>query len=143
MGKHILGAVASFGVMVAGLWLMQAPFAFGYQPGGAGWLGATKNDFWVGLVIAVVALVGVLLFAMSLLAELRRLGVIERRVVPQATAPAAPPTPAPTSQTDFERVILPMATALLADMAERRGITPPSNSTATAAAYRRPEGEGR
>jgi hypothetical protein len=124
MRKHMWGAVCSILIMVAGLWLMQAPFAFGYQPGGASWADATKNDFWVGLAIALVSLIGVGLFAQSLLVELRRAGVIKPRPVMQPPAqpvPAAAPMMQPGATTsELERVLLPMATALLADIAERR-----------------------
>lgn len=126
MRKHIWGAVCSVLVMLAGLWLMQAPFAFGYQPGGASWADATKNDFWMGLAIALVSLIGIGLFVQSLLAELRRVGVIKPRPVavpPVQSMPAAAPMMQQGSTTsELERVLLPMATALLADIAERRNV---------------------
>jgi len=152
MGKHIWGAVMSLLILIAGLWLMQSPFAFGYQTGGASWADSTKNDFWLGLAIVVVSLIGVVLFAMALVEELRVLGVIRRRPARQPAPPVVPPPysmPQPTSQTaDLERVLLPVATALLADMAERRGMQsqPPHDnqrSTPPATSYPRGEGEGR
>ncbi|MCL4543288.1 MAG: hypothetical protein M1118_01610 [Chloroflexi bacterium] len=147
MRKYMWGAVFSFLVSVAGLWLMLAPFAFGYQRGGANWADSTKNDFWMGLGIALVSLLGVALFTRSVVAELRRVGVIKPHPAPQPVpAPEAQPAMAAmpgarpaASTSDLERVLLPMATALLADIAERRasqgqGTTPTVSANGRGAA---------
>lgn len=42
-------------VFLAGLWLVAAPFLVGYQPRGAHWTPATRNDVIVGAVVAAVA----------------------------------------------------------------------------------------
>ena len=156
MGKHIWGALTSALTLIAGLWLMQAPFAFGYQPGGADWSDGTKNDFWVGLALALLSLLGVALFVQSLLAELRRQGVLRPRPAPKPATPpplAAPAAPAASAASvansaELERVLVPLATALLADMAERRKHTgaPPIVGRVEGgpvAAQSRAEGEGR
>ena len=39
-----IGLAGVVAVFAAGIWLVAAPFALGYQPAGAGWTGATKTD---------------------------------------------------------------------------------------------------
>ena len=122
MTKYIIGMVGSFGTLLAGAWLMLAPFALGYQPSGAAWVNATVTDFWTGVILLVISLLGMLLYGLGLSAELRRLGIIERRVVPQP-APAAPATngiPGSGNQANMEQVLQTLAAALLKDMQEQR-----------------------
>jgi hypothetical protein len=45
-------------VFAAGIWLVVAPFAVGYQVAGAGWTGATKTDVITGGLLAVAAFAG-------------------------------------------------------------------------------------
>jgi hypothetical protein len=51
-----LGGVIA--VLAAGLWLVAAPFAVGYQQAGAGWTGATKTDVIAGALLAVAGFAG-------------------------------------------------------------------------------------
>jgi hypothetical protein len=46
-------------VFAAGLWLVAAPFALGYQPAGAGWTGATRTDVIAGGLLAVAGFAGI------------------------------------------------------------------------------------
>src|SRR5437764_15103110 len=69
LGKYFWGLGASLLALLIGAWLMVAPFALGYQPYGDSWTGATTNDFWLGLAVVVVSLVGLALFAGSLLGD--------------------------------------------------------------------------
>ena len=39
-----VGVAGVVAVFAAGVWLVAAPFALGYQAGGRGWTGATKTD---------------------------------------------------------------------------------------------------
>ena len=122
MTKYIIGMVGSFGTLLAGAWLMLAPFALGYQPSGAAWVNATVTDFWTGVILLAISLVGLLLYGLGLTAELRRLGIIERKVAP-APAPAAPATngvPGSGNQANMEQVLQTLAAALLKDMQEQR-----------------------
>jgi len=52
----VMGVVAVF---AAGLWLVAAPFAVGYQHAGAGWTGATKTDVITGGLLAAAAFAGI------------------------------------------------------------------------------------
>ncbi|WP_152353942.1 hypothetical protein [Brachybacterium subflavum] len=51
VGMGILGLLT-----LSGLWMMLAPFLTDTQKRGADWSAGTTNDFFVGLVLAVVAL---------------------------------------------------------------------------------------
>jgi hypothetical protein len=45
-------------VFGAGVWLVAAPFALGYQPAGTGWTGATRTDVITGGLLAVAGFAG-------------------------------------------------------------------------------------
>jgi hypothetical protein len=117
-------------ILLAGGWLILAPFALGYQPYGADWVSQTTNDFWVGIPVAVVALVSFMLFFVSLIASLRAAGVllVQPRLQQQTLAPgpAMMQTPSPVvpaayeSQSDLDRTLATLAAALAADLNNRR-----------------------
>ena len=134
LGRYYWGLGAALLGLLAGAWLMLAPFALGYQPSGGSWGDATRNDFWAGLAVVLLSLVGTVLFARSLVADLQAAGVIERRQRPEPATPAAAPphvaaTPAaaPTEHDEFERALATLAAALATDLAERRAAQKPNN----------------
>ena len=53
-----IGVAGVIAVFAAGVWLVAAPFAVGYQPAGAGWTGATKTDVILGGLLAVAGFAG-------------------------------------------------------------------------------------
>ena len=57
-------------VFAAGIWLVAAPFALGYQPAGAGWTGATKTDVITGGLLAVAGFAGLFGVAAGRVVEL-------------------------------------------------------------------------
>jgi hypothetical protein len=130
LGKYIIGMVASLIILLAGGWLILAPFALGYQPYGANWTSQTTNDFVTGISVAVVALASFVLFFAALLGALRASGLLVARPrvrQPQAaTAPVAYLTPtgslqAPASnQSDLDKTLATLAAALAADLTARR-----------------------
>ena len=133
IGKYIWGMAASLIILLAGGWLILAPFALGYQAYGADWVSQTTNDFWVGIPVAVVALVSFVLFFVSLIASLRAAGVLLAgpRLQPQALATApgsammqSPAAVAPATyqgqQSDLDRTLATLAAALAADLNNRR-----------------------
>lgn len=131
LGGHLWGFGASVVTLLAGAWLVLAPFALGYQPYGAGWANQTHNDFWVGLGVILVSLIGLSFFTASIQGELRDAGVIRQRrrapAVAAATASApnglaaAPVAGGQPGQTgDFEHAMAALAAALAADLTERR-----------------------
>ena len=122
----LLSELAGWIILLAGGWLILAPFALGYQPYGADWVSQTTNDVATGIPVVVVALVSFVLFFTSLLASLRTAGVLATRTRPEVQAQAAlqPQTPqslAPaTSQSDLDRTLSALAAALAADLSARR-----------------------
>ena len=125
MIKYLFGAVGALGGMLAGAWLMLAPFALAYQPSGAAWTEPTYPDFWSGLAILVVSLIGLLMYVLGLVEELRRRGIIERREESEAQQVQAAGMPAvggtqPGSAADVEQILLPLVNAMLEDMQDQR-----------------------
>jgi hypothetical protein len=122
--KYIWGMVASLIILVAGGWLILAPFALGYQPYGASWDSQTTNDFVTGIPVAVVALVSFSFFFLSLLGALRAAGILAARQGPQvpvaAQAPAAVPLPQASQQSELDQTLATLAAALAADLTARR-----------------------
>ena len=121
LGKYIWGMVASLIILLAGGWLILAPFALSYQPANADWTSQTVNDFVIGIAVAVVALIGFILFFYTLLGSLRAGGVLAARTRPveQATVPSPVPQ-ASATQSDLDRTLATLAAALASDMAMRR-----------------------
>lgn len=123
IGKYVWGMAASLIILVAGGWLILAPFALGYQAYGASWADQTTNDFVVGICVAVVALAGFALFFVSLLGSLRTAGVLAARPQPQVQVQAATPgqpVTAATQQSDLDRTLTTLAAALAADLSARQ-----------------------
>ncbi len=121
-GKHFWGLAASFITLLVGGWLMLAPYALGFQAYGATWTNQTILDFWTGLAVALISLVGLAAFAAALVGELRRAGLIQERPrrKPVQTPASIPATGAGSNENDFERAMATLASALAADLAERR-----------------------
>ena len=116
-----LALFASGTTMLAGGWLVLAPFALGYQPAGADWADPTIADFTTGLVLLVLGAIATVVFAVSLVARLRPVGA---RPVP---AYAAAPVPAPTPDDELVALLKPLVAALARDdaaSAAANGLTP-------------------
>jgi len=113
---------ASLIILLAGGWLILAPFALGYQPYGADWVNQTTNSFVVGICVALVALLALALFFMSLLGSLRAAGVLAARAQATATyqAQATMPQAPSQAQSDLDKTLATLAAALAADLSSRR-----------------------
>ncbi|MGR6913296.1 hypothetical protein ACU635_03465 [[Actinomadura] parvosata] len=72
--KAKLGIGALIVLFLAGLWLVAAPFAVGYQPRGASYVDATVNDLWLGGGIAALSFVALVVYAADALRDLARRG---------------------------------------------------------------------
>jgi hypothetical protein len=88
----VAGVVAVF---LAGLWLVAAPFAVGYQLPGAGWTGTTKTDVIVGGLLAAAGFAGIIGVIAGRVGELyadarsaASLAVSERRDADRRTSPS-------------------------------------------------------
>ncbi len=118
MTKYVIGAFGALLGALGGAWLMLDPFALAYQPSGADWTDPTYADFWTGLPLLVISLVGMVAYVLGLVGELRRRGIIERRAEPQAAGLQATNAQG-GSQGNMEQVLLPLLTAMLKDMQDR------------------------
>ena len=133
LSKYLIGMVASLIILLAGGWLILAPFALGYQHYGADWTSQTTNDFVTGIPVAVVALVSFVLFFTALLGAFRAAGMLVARPrVRQPEAASAPVTyPSPTgvaqapasNQSDLDKTLATLAAALAADLTARRQVS--------------------
>jgi hypothetical protein len=122
MVKYVIGAVGALLGALAGAWLMLAPFALAYQNSGADWADPTYVDFWTGLPLLVVSVVGLALYVAGLVEELRRRGIMRRpyaEPTEQTQASGAPEANASGSENNMEQILLPLVNAMLKDMQER------------------------
>jgi hypothetical protein len=122
MVKYVIGATGALLGALAGAWLMLAPFALAYQNSGADWADPTFVDFWTGLPLLIVSVVGVILYVSGLVEELRRRGIMRRPYAGPSAQPQAmgePSDNASSSENNMEQVLLPLVTAMLKDMQER------------------------
>jgi hypothetical protein len=120
MAKYVIGATGALLGALVGAWLMLAPFALAYQGSGADWADPTYVDFWTGLPLVAISVVGVILYISGLVEELRRRGIMRRPyAAPAGQATDVPPGNASGSENNVEQVLLPLVTAMLKDMQER------------------------
>jgi heme exporter protein D len=121
MTKHVVGMVGAVLGFLGGLWLILAPFAQGYQPSGASWADATVNDFWVGIGLALVSLIGFATYALSLREEMIARGILERRERKEEAAPEPQQEqPSYAGNTSIEQAIVPLLNEMLKDMQRQR-----------------------
>jgi hypothetical protein len=111
MTRRLVGALTAFLVLLAGAWLVLAPFALGTQPAGGAWTDETRTDVWTGAGLLVAGLAGVVAFASALWQYLAERGLAARRPVP-APAPAS----AQVDPNELETLLRPLITALTADL---------------------------
>jgi hypothetical protein len=122
--KYLIGMFGALAGMLVGGWLMLAPFALAYQPSGADWVDPTYTDFWSGIAILIVSLIGLILYAVGLVGELRSRGIIESREEPEVQQVQAAGMPAvggaQGGSGEIEQILLPLVTAMLKDMQDQR-----------------------
>jgi hypothetical protein len=109
-----MGAIGATFAVLAGGWLMLAPFALGYQPDGADWADPTHADFWGGLGLLVLGVIVLLISAVDLVGRLRAAGAVSgARPEPVAAEPAGPPPPA--ADDELTSLLKPLIAALSQD----------------------------
>lgn len=153
MIKYLIGMFGALAGMLVGGWLMLAPFALAYQPSRAEWADPTYTDFWSGIAILIVSLLGLILYAAGLVGELRSRGIIESREEPevqqQVQAAGMPAVGGGQGgSSDIEQILLPLVTAMLKDMQDQRqreenGGASRSDSQGGSAPDRQPDPERR
>ncbi|MEQ4720237.1 hypothetical protein [Nonomuraea sp. B19D2] len=116
MIRKFVGTVAAALAVLAGLWLMIAPFALGTQPENADWTNATRSEFFTGLGVVVVGLIGAICFVAAIYAELVARGLVvvrQRRPEPEPEpVPAAPQA----SSAELASLLAPLVEALREDL---------------------------
>jgi hypothetical protein len=116
MIRKFVGAVAAALAFMAGLWLMIAPFALGTQPENADWTDPTTSEFFTGLGVAVVGLIGVAAFVAAIHEELVVRGLVAVRQK-QAEPEPEPVAPAPQgSSAELASLLAPLVEALREDL---------------------------
>ena len=83
--RILLGTAWVLIVGLAGGWLMLSPWALGQQPSGKDWTSATQTEFFTGLGLVVLAVLGLGLVASQAISVLRESGGLGRG---QTRAPA-------------------------------------------------------
>ncbi|TYB45893.1 hypothetical protein FXF51_59720 [Nonomuraea sp. PA05] len=117
MIRKFVGAVAAALAVLAGLWLMIAPFALGTQPEDADWANATQSEFFTGLGVAVVGLVGAIAFVLAIQEELVVRGLIAPKQRPEPEPEPVPVAAAPqASSAELASLLAPLVEALREDL---------------------------
>ncbi|GAA2208554.1 hypothetical protein GCM10009850_040120 [Nonomuraea monospora] len=117
MIRKFVGAVAAALAVLAGLWLMIAPFALGTQPEDADWTNATQSEFFAGLGVAVVGLVGAIAFVLAIQEELVVRGLIAPKQRPEPEPEPVPVAAAPqASSAELASLLAPLVEALREDL---------------------------
>ncbi|MFI6631344.1 hypothetical protein ACIBI7_20940 [Nonomuraea fuscirosea] len=119
MIRKFVGTVAAALAVLAGLWLMIAPFALGTQPEDADWTNATQSEFFTGLGVAVVGLVGAIAFVLAIREELVLRGLVQPRPRKAEPEPEPEPVPVPAPQTssaELASLLAPLVEALREDL---------------------------
>jgi len=116
LGKGYWGIGICVSIFFGGGWLMVSPFALGYQRYGDPWTTATTNDFWVGLSITLFSLVGIMLFAFSLLGMLQAAGFLRPSPRPGRAASGI----ASPYHDEYERTMAMLAVTLATELTGRR-----------------------
>ena len=113
-----LGTGWALAVGLAGGWLMLSPWALGQQTSGKDWTSVTRTEFFTGLGLVVLAVLGLGLLVMQVLRALREAGVL---APPEPAARGAAngsraPGAADTSSPEFESALIGLAQALTREL---------------------------
>lgn len=126
LGRHLAAFSATAVALLAGIWLVCAPWVLGYQAGTGPWSTATTSDFWSGIACLVLAGVALLLYSRSLTEALYRAHVLRPkvRVVPstptqESVTPGSGPALGSATQ-NLDELLVPIAHALLQDLQKRQ-----------------------
>jgi hypothetical protein len=113
-----LGASWALAVGLAGGWLMLTPWALGQQASGKDWTSVTRTEFFTGLGLVVLAVLGLGLLAMQIVRALREAGVLAPAVRGAAgAANGSRSAGAPdTSSPEFESALIGLAQALTREL---------------------------
>lgn len=119
MTKYFIGIIGAFIGALAGAWLMAAPTILAYQPEGADWTIPSYTDFWTGLALVVVSVVGLISYFLGLVEELYGRGIIEPRSPWVYQRPSSQST-SQSGDISIEQALAPLLAEMLRDMQEQR-----------------------
>lgn len=88
-----IGLTGGVVALLAGGWLMFAPFALGYQAADADWTDATTTGFFTGVGVAAASLLVIAALATQLAGRLRALTAPARQADPPASKAPVPTAP--------------------------------------------------
>jgi hypothetical protein len=117
--RLIFGLGWALAAGLAGGWLALAPWALGEQ-GGGDWTTVTKNEFFSGIGLIVLALAGVAIVAVQTVRSLRSAGVI------RSSRAAGRDDAAVTSSPEMEKALIALAQALAEDLDTQRETSAPA-----------------
>jgi hypothetical protein len=124
--RIVLGTAWALIVGLAGGWLMLSPWALGQQPSGKDWTSVTQTEFFTGLGLVVLAILGLGLVASQAISVLRESGVLGRsrarapaREARRASDGASAPDPA-----ELETTLVGLAQALTRELESAPASTP-------------------
>ncbi|MQA78365.1 MAG: hypothetical protein GEV10_07790 [Streptosporangiales bacterium] len=127
MTGRLAGAVASCLGVLAGLWLLLAPFALGAQPSGADWTDETWTSVASGAGLVVLGVIGAVAYAAAIRQHLVERGLVVPRPkrVPVAPPPAAAASPAAAEapaggDPELRAMLAPLVAALTHDLDRER-----------------------
>ncbi|GAA3472709.1 hypothetical protein [Nonomuraea roseola] len=121
MIRKFVGAVAAVLALLAGLWLMIAPFALGTQPESEDWSNPTITEFSTGLGVAVIGLAGAAAFAAAIYEDLVTRGLVTVRRRAPEPEPAPAPAPTGASSAELATMLAPLVEALREDLTTTNG----------------------
>jgi hypothetical protein len=102
---------------LAGGWLVMAPWTLGEQ-GGGGWTTVTKSELDAGVGLVALAVVGIVLVAVQVVASLREAGVMA------PSRSAARGEGGVASSQEMEKALIALAQALAEDLDAQRAPGP-------------------
>lgn len=126
MTRRLVGAAASGIAVLAGLWLVLAPFALGIQRKDVDWTDQTWTDVATGGGLVLLGVIGVAASAAALSQHLLETGLVKPRL---RHAPAPEPAPADTrppaqepegTDGELKALLGPLVSALAQDMERDR-----------------------
>ncbi|HLI72026.1 MAG TPA: hypothetical protein VKV19_19910 [Ktedonobacteraceae bacterium] len=83
------GSYVLFLLFLAGIWVAISPFVMTTQPAGQSWLASTVNNVVIGVILIVVALLGIVGYMLFALRDLLREAQARQEVAEQVSqAPA-------------------------------------------------------
>lgn len=138
-GAYLTGIAGGAAVALTGVWLIVAPFAFGYQPDGADWIEATTVGVITGIGLLLAGLVVTALLVRVLGDHLAACGYTKPKPKTRdATSDPGAAQPAQGSK-ELEDLLVPLAAALLEDLrTEQEEPSDPTDNMHDGAAYSHP-----